>query len=336
MITSFEDDCEWFDVDRFTTAISRARLVMKFQDVLVDVLDPIAIHKYADMTKDFHTFFDEKSSGLYRCFGMVYNLPVGYTKGDCDFYVDVYTTSQYYKCLEALDIRTGRKFIKVMRGGVWKEWVETGGTGQTSLVPVSIYKHPDIYKGENVMLSLSDLGITDKDTLIVSFGHVGIGVRVDPNDDYSMWEARYYIEPQENLLTYYVKDDDPKPCHIEIFKYVPNVVEPPKPWTPYLKLRDVLTEFKHDTPMGARFYLDIGVTSWELVRMPFVVLTFPDGEIRLELNFDGKDKYYFTLPFNAEGKFKEGDVVVYHLVWDDQLEGQHIGNETVTKDIIFS
>jgi hypothetical protein len=331
MKTTKDDSGDVVVVDNYIKGISQARLVTKFQGVPVDILDPIAIHKYADMSKDFHTFFS--TSGLYRCFGMEENLPEGYVFGDNDFYVSVYTTSKNYKCLDVLDIRSGRKFIKTMRGGKWNNWVEVGGVGSVPLIPESVFLTRNPVKGTPEAIAFDTLGITKDDVLMVSCGNRGVAVKVSVIEDMNRYSASYFIDENLNELFYYIDVEGSSRCSLEIFKYSPPKITPPAPWHPKLTLHDVMGELSNATTMGESFYLDIGVISWELVRNPLVVLELPDGREEVPLIFDGKEKYYFEFPFDVDGRYSEYDIVIYRLIWDDQLGNRHEGTEEVHKQI---
>jgi len=321
-------------VDEHVTGIQTARLVTKMRRDAIDILDPIAVHKYADLTKNFHDFFEPKSSGLYRCFGMTENLPNGYIVGDNDFYVNVYTTSMNYKCLEALDIRSGRKFIKNMYNGNWNEWVETGGVASVPLVPKSIYQIPNAVKGTATQLSLVDLKITKNDVISVSCGTRGMAVQVNDVNNLSNYASAYFMDFDNNKLIYRVDSEGTSRCSIEIFKYVPKEVEPPKPWHPYLNLKDVQDDLSNGTKTGDKFYLEIAPVSWELVRNPQVIITLPKCEERVELQFDGKERYYFNFPFDCTDRFVSGEKVGYHLLWSDQLDVYYEGTELIIKQIL--
>lgn len=117
---SAKGDEQFFD--EIIRGLSQARLVTRYKKDIVDILDPIAIHKYAAKTTDFHTMFT--TSGLYRCVDMESNLPPGCRIRDNDVYADVYNNPLVPECvmLRATDSRSGQDFIKIQERGEWGEW----------------------------------------------------------------------------------------------------------------------------------------------------------------------------------------------------------------------
>lgn len=335
MRDSTKPDCKWLTENIYQGEMKKASLVTRHRKAIADVSDKMAIHKYKEETKDFHTFFNDSVSGIYRCFGMEENIPLGYIIGDNDFYVNVYAVSQYYKSLDALDIRSGRKFIKVMYSGTWRDWIETGGTGSIPLVPKSVYKNRDAKRGGADALSLAELGIVRGDKIMISSGTRGMAVECTTVEEITNYASGYFVSFDDDELIIYITDEGTAPCSLEIFKYSPVEVTPPKPWKPYLNLKNVADDITNGTLQGTLISMDIFVVSWELVRIPFVVLTLPLGEERVPLMFDDKGHYYFEFPFDCDGRFASGDVVKYHLVWDDQLGGQYTGDEVITKNILL-
>ncbi len=293
----------------------------KFSDYFTDNL----IGKFKDKTKNFQTFFDK--SGLYRCFGMTDNLPTGYNVGDNDFYVNVFDTSQNYKILEALDIRSGRRHTLQMYNGDWKPWIEPN----LPLIPKSIYKDDGVPTGARQLLELNILGITEKDSIIVNCGSRGIAVRVDNIDLLERYSASYHISDTDGEFIYFLDPDGSSKTLIEILKFVPVVPEAPIPWKPYLRLNGV-DDISISTPLLTKVYLDLEAMSWELVRLPFVVIRTSIGEFKSMLIFDGKERYYFEWNIDSS-KLTQGSEIEYHLVWDDQIGGQYTGEQVVTKTI---
>jgi hypothetical protein len=297
-------------------------------------VDKMAIHKFPDLTKDFHTFFEPSASGIYRCFGMEDNLPEGYNYGDNDFYVNVYAVSKNYKILDAIDIRSGRKFIKNMYNGIWKDWVETGGTGSVPMYPKQIFFTNQAMNGSKALIPLSELGIKKGDVISISCGEKGQAIHIDDVSLLEEYTASYNVSFENDELIYYIQATTNPICQMQIFKYVPFEVEPPTPWHPYLTLLGVNEQLSNNTKKGDRFDIDMKTTSWELVRKPIIEIKTRYRDDWMEVLFDGKERYYFEFPFAVNGDFEQGDTVEYWLVWQDQKGEQYTGKEKVTMDIL--
>jgi hypothetical protein len=285
------------------------------------------VGKYKDLTKDFHTFFDK--SGMYRCFGMMDNIPDGYNRGDNDFFVNVYDTCENYKVLDALDIRSGRKHVMNMYNGKWNPWFEPG----LPLVPKRVYLEKGVRVGSKQLIELDRLvGISEKDTLIVNCGTRGMAVRVETEEELEFFPASYCISDANGEFIYFIEAQGTDNTLIEISKYMPLVPEQPKPWIPHLTLLDV-EDIGVGIPQGEPVRLDMRAKSWELVRIPMLVMRGEGGEARAELKFDGKERYYFEFPFDG-ARLKQGEEITYFLVWDDQIGNQYTGDERVVKIVM--
>lgn len=294
--------------------------------------DEMAIHKYPDLTKDFCTFFEPYVSGVYRCFGMMENIPNGYFAGDNDFYAFVYAVSEKYKTVEILDIRSGRRFTKCMLAGRWGDWFEWG-INQGGQVPELIWSNV-FTAGEMVDYPLSDLGITENDVLWISCGERGIATKVGNLDYLQDFAASYFLDFANNKIKCWAQREGANPnAYIDIYKFVTTPVTPPRGGRPYLTLNNVIEDITNNTNKGDIFPVEIALRSEELHRNPFITLDFRLYSYTTPLIFDGRERWSFEFPFQPTG-FNKGDQVKYTLSWRDQDGRTYEGFEEVIKDII--
>lgn len=294
--------------------------------------DSTAIHKFADRTKDFHTFFGEYDSGVYRCFEMMDNIPEGYFAGDNDFYAFVYAVSEKYKTVEILDIRSGRRFTKCMLAGKWQEWIEWNNINQGSKVPV-IKWNSVTETGKRLNMKLSDVGLFNTDLLWISCGSRGIAVKEDNIDYLEDYSSSYNIEGDN--LTLWISSDGQNPrSNFEIYRFETSPITPPRGGCPYITLGDVIGDVKQTTKKGERFDLDVKIKSIELMRNLKITIETWGWWETVNAIFDGKAKYYFEFPRDLTESWDIGSPVEYTLSWQDQNGMNYTGFETIEKAIM--
>jgi hypothetical protein len=295
--------------------------------------DTMAIHKFADKTKDFHTFFGEYDSGIYRCFEMMDNIPEGYFAGDNDFYAFVYAVSEKYKTVEILDIRSGRRFTKCMLAGKWQEWIEWNNINQGAKVPVSVWESVT-ESGQRLELSLSNMGLFPTDILWISCGSRGLALKVDNIDYLEDYLASYNIN--KDTITIWISGDiQPQMSHYEIYRFETSPITPPRGGCPYLKIIDVVDDISSETNKGDVIYVDLTIKSVELMRNPRVSMwVTPNSSVgaTVDLQFDGRERYFFEYPWDRF-TWDSGKFINYSLLWQDQNGMKYEGFETITKQI---
>lgn len=299
---------------------------------LINKINAMAIRKFADKTKDFHTFFGEYDSGVYHCFKMMDNIPEGYFAGDNDFYAFVYAVSENYKTVEILDIRSGRRFTKCMLAGEWKEWIEWNNINQGAKVPV--LKWESVTKsGQKLGLKLSDMGLFSTDVLWISCGSRGMALKVDNIDYLENYLASYYIN-EDDIIIWISGDIKPQMSHYAIYRFETSPITPPRGGCPYITLNDVIEDVHQTTKKGERFNLDIKIKSIELMRNPKITIDTWGWRETVNVIFDGEANYYFEFPRDLTTDWDIGSPVKYTLSWQDQNGMKYEGFETVEKAVM--
>lgn len=297
--------------------------------------DEMAIHKYPDLTKDFHTFFSPSASGVYRCFGMMDNIPEGYFAGDNDFYAFVYAVSEKYKTVEIMDIRSGRRFTKCMLAGKWGEWFEWG-INQAGKVPVLVWS--SIYTcGQVTELNLSDIGVFKNDVLWVSCGNRGVAINIDNPDYLEDYSASYIADFSNDKFLCWMSGEGPtNMSQVDIYRFETSPITPPRGGSPYLTLKGIIDDITTTVRKGDEFFVDVGVKSIELVRNPKISLDFGTYSYTTDITFDGKVKWYFAFPFQPTSELTPDTIITTSLSWQDQHGMVYNGFESVAKPVVVN
>lgn len=302
------------------------------------IQDAMAIHKFKELSKDFHTFFRPYDSGVYRCFDMTDNLPEGYTPGDNDFYCFLFAVSTAYKTIEALDIRSGRRFTKSMLGSKWADWFEWG-INQGGQVPIMVYTSTNGHVGNPMAIPFSSMtGDANADDVFwVTCGSRGQAVQVYTTGELvsHAYSAAFYVDKQNNNVTYCLEEQGMDTKSVTVYKFVKTPVVPPGNASPYITLTEVLDELTNATQQGDRLNIIVETKCLELMRNLSITITTPGRWETTPVLFDGKAKYYFKFPWQPVGTWKEGEEVTYQLEWQDQNGRTFKGFETITKPIMI-